>query len=84
MNDVMNQAVDELLADRRDARIALANAIFVRGESPDFAREEIARVFCACMWHAWNNDPVDMDVCFQRLADGESAADIFPDQEDAA
>lgn len=82
---MLRQAVDGILAQNPEAREAF-RAMVDRGRSPDRAREEIARVLLGVMYHVGNESDLLRDAgggaelrsrCFRRLAEGDSARDIF-------
>ncbi len=78
---LVREMASSLIAKDNTARAAY-EAIIERGESKEFAINEIARVFLAVHWHVahrlTSRDPDDnLQPALARLARGETAADIF-------
>ena len=78
MLDVVSKTIDGLIRDNPDVQQTY-NALLERGDSIEWAREEIARVFLGCMWEANKELPDRWLKVLRALRDGHSTAELFPD-----
>lgn len=84
-HDLLRPAVGSILRQNPEARSAF-EAMTERGRSEEEAREEVARVLLGVMYHVGaESEKLRLagggaglrKECFRRLAEGETAAEIF-------
>ena len=56
------------------------NAMRARGLSEDEAETEIARALIGCLWETNQGMPDRWAVVLRAVSEGQSTADLFPDQ----
>jgi hypothetical protein len=76
----LRRAVRDMI--RNDPDVARAHSAMRRrrGLSKQDAQDELARGLIGCMWETWRGMPNRWCAVLQALAQGTSAAALFPDE----